>query len=103
MIEYTLFNSLFILVICGLVTGAVLGYAASLQVVLAFALPCLLPPALYLISLGDLYNSALGGFVLLFLCFAVISSFHLNRQLLYYLKLEDELVRLKQHTQAPAA
>lgn len=93
-IEFTLFNGLTLLVICGLTAGAALAYAASLRVLFCFAVPALIPSALYFISLGDRYNSALGGFVLLYFLFISISALHMNFQLQGFARAEQERDRL---------
>ena len=89
-VEFTLFNGLTLLVICGLTTGAALAYAASLRVLFCFAVPALLPSALYLISLGDRHNSALGGFILLYFLFVSISALRMNYQLQQFALAEQE-------------
>jgi hypothetical protein len=89
-VEFTLYNGLTLLVICGLASGAALAYAASLQVLFCFSVPALIPCALYLISLGDRYNSALGGFVLLYFLFVSISALRMNLQLQEFARAEQE-------------
>ena len=58
-------------------------------------LPALLPPAFYLISLGDIYSSTLGGFVLLYCFFISTAGYRMNRQLLAYVHKSNELEKLK--------
>lgn len=89
-VEFTLFNGLTLLVICGLTAGAALAYAASLRVLFCFTVPALLPSALYLVFLGDRYNSALGGFVLLYFLFVSISALRMNLQLQEFARAEQE-------------
>jgi hypothetical protein len=96
LIVFTLYNGLTILVICGLVAGAVISYSVSKWVLFFYAFPALAPPAFYLISLGDMYNSFLGGFVLLYLVFITIASFRLNSQYRYYMDMEYRLLHLRQ-------
>jgi len=84
-IEFTLYNGLTMLTVCGLVAGAVISYCVSMIVVLFYSFPALIPPALYLISLGDKHNSALGGFIILYFVFIVMAAYRMNRQLMYYL------------------
>jgi hypothetical protein len=93
-IEFTLFNGLTLLVICGLTAGAALAYAASLRVLFCFAVPALIPSALHFIAMGDRYNSALGGFVLLYFLFISISAMHMNFQLQGFARAEQERDRL---------
>jgi len=95
-IEFTIYNSLVMLIVCGLVAGAVVGYAVSKRVILFYAFPALVPPGVYLIILGDRYNSTLGGFVLLYFIFITASSFRLNRQFSYYLGLEYQMIQVSQ-------
>lgn len=90
-IEFTLYNGLTFLIICGLVAGAVVAYSISKWVLFFYSFPALLPPAFYLISLGDKYNSALGGFVVLYFIFITASSFRLNRQLMSYMENEYKM------------
>jgi hypothetical protein len=89
-VEFTLFNGLTLIVICGLTTGAALAYAASLRVLFSFIVPALLPSALHLVSLGDRYNSALGGFVLLYFLFLSVSALSMNLQLQGFARAEQE-------------
>jgi hypothetical protein len=96
LIVFTLYNGLTILVICGLVAGAVISYSVSKSVLFFYAFPALAPPAFYLISLGDMYNSFLGGFVLLYLVFITIASFRLGNQYRYYMDMEYRLLYLQQ-------
>ncbi|HEY7841473.1 MAG TPA: hypothetical protein VIC61_07865 [Gammaproteobacteria bacterium] len=93
-IEFTLFNGLILLVICGLTAGAALAYAASLRVLFCFAVPALIPSALHFISIGDRYNSALGGFILLYFLFIAVSAMHMNFQLQGFARAEHERDRL---------
>jgi len=94
LVEFTLYNSFVMLTVCGLVAGAVVSYSISYRVILAYATPALLPPALYMISLGDKYNSGLGGFVILFYIFIFISSFRLNKQFRHYVDIEYQRQKL---------
>jgi hypothetical protein len=96
LMDFTLYNSLVLLIICGLVAGAVVSHSVSRQVFIFYALPALVPPALHLITLGDKYNSALGGFVLLYLLFITASSFLLNNQYRHFINLQYRLYRLEQ-------
>lgn len=96
LIEFTIYNSLVMLIICGLVAGAVIAYAVSRRVILFYAFPALIPPGLYLITLGDRYISTLGGFVLLYFLFITALSFRLNRQFGYYLDIEYQMVQLSE-------
>ena len=91
LIEFTLYNSLAVLILCGLVAGAVVAYSVSKWVLFFYSFPAMVPPAFYLISLGDKYNSALGGFVLLYFVFITASSFRLHRQFLFYLGIEYKM------------
>ncbi len=93
-IEFTIYNSLTMLVVCGLVAGAVVNYSVNKWVTLFYAFPALVPPALYLILLGDKYNSALGGFVLLYFLFIISSSLHLHRQFARYIDSEFNMIAL---------
>jgi hypothetical protein len=93
-IEFTLFNGLVVLVICGLTAGAAFAYAASLRVLFCFAVPALIPSALHFISMGDRYNSALGGFMLLYFLFIAVSAMHMNFQLQGFARAEQERDRL---------
>lgn len=96
LIEFTIYNSLVMLIVCGLVAGAVVGYAVSKRVILFYAFPALVPPGAYLIILGDRYNSMLGGFVLLYFLFITASSLRLNKQFSYYLGLEYQMIQMSQ-------
>ena len=86
--EFTLYNSLTLLVICGLVSGALTSYSINLWVLIAYSLPALLPPAIYLILLGDKFNSVFGGFILLYLCFVSVAAVRMNSQFRYYLEMD---------------
>lgn len=94
LIEFTLYNSLTMLIVCGLVAGAVVSYSVNKWVIFFYAFPALVPPAIYLIILGDRYNSALGGFVLLYFVFITASSFRLHKQFIYYIDIEYEMIML---------
>ena len=96
-VEFTLYNSLVMLTVCGIVAGAVIAYSISLFTVISYVLPALVPPGLYMISLGDKYNSALGGFVLLYFIFINLTAFRLNRQLHAYAYKEYKYENIKQH------
>lgn len=96
LVEFTLYNSLVMLIVCGLVAGAVIAYAVSKRVVLFYTFPALIPAGLHLIILGDRYNSTLGGFVLLYFLFITTLSFRLNRQFSYYLDIEYQMVCLSE-------
>ncbi len=95
LVEFTLLNGLVILVVCGLAAGATVAYAASLRVLFSYLVPALLLPAVYLISLGDRYNSVMGGFVLLFLVHASTTAVRMHVQLRGYFELEYQLRRLR--------
>lgn len=95
-IEFTLYNSLIMLIVCGLTAGAVVAYSVSKRVILFYAFPALVPAAIYMISLGDKYNSALGGFVLLYFVFITAISFRLNTQFSYYLDIEFQMIQMSQ-------
>ena len=94
LVEFTLYNSLVLIIICGMVAGAVVCYSVCKRVLFFYAVPALAPPAFYLISLGDKYNSSLGGFVLLYLIFVSAFSFRLNSQYLQFIDMKQELCRL---------
>jgi len=96
LVIFTLYDGLAILVICGMVAGAVVSYSASKLVLFFYAFPALASPAFYLISLGDMYNTFLGGFVLLYLVFITVTSFRLNNQYRYYIDMEYRLLCLQQ-------
>lgn len=89
-VEFTLFNCLTLLVICGLTAGAALAYAASLRVLFSFIVPALLPSAFHLVSIGDRHNSALGGFIFLYFLFVSISALRMNFQLQVFARAEQE-------------
>lgn len=99
LIEFTLYTGITLLSVSGLVAGATISYSVSLPVLLFYVLPALLPPALYLITLGDLYNSTLGGFILLYCFFISSAGYRMNRQLLGYIDNKYELGKLKQQYQ----
>ena len=96
-IEFTLYNGLTMLAVCGLVAGAVISYSISLSTIFLYILPALVPPALYLISIGDKYNSALGGFILMYFFFIGLTAYKLNQQLMAYAFREYEYQNMKQH------
>jgi hypothetical protein len=87
-IAFTLNNGLLLLMICGLVAGSVISYAINIRVTLCYSLPALLPPALHLISIGDRYNSAFGGLLLLYSLYIMVAAIRMNRQLVYFLNME---------------
>lgn len=94
LMEFTLYNSLTMLIVCGLVAGAIVSYAVCRRVIVFYAFPALVPPALYLMILGDRYNSFLGGFVFLYFMFVLVISFRLNRQFISWIDLEFQLLQL---------
>jgi hypothetical protein len=96
LIEFTFYNNLAMLIVCGLTAGAVVAYSVSKWALFFYACPALLPPAVYLISLGDKYNSALGGFVLLYFLFITALSFRLHQQFRYYLDIEYRMIQLSE-------
>jgi hypothetical protein len=98
-VEFTLFTGITLLSVSGLVAGATISYAVSLRVLFMYLLPALLPSAFYLISLGDIYNSALGGFILLYCFFISSAGYRMNKQLLGYIQMQLELEKLKRHYQ----
>jgi hypothetical protein len=94
LVEFTLFNGLALIIVCGLVAGAAVSYCISMRVLFSFAAPALLPPALYLISLGDRFNSALGGFVLLYFLFITMASLRMHQQLRMFVEAWEDRARL---------
>lgn len=94
-VEFTLYNGLTLLTICGLVAGAVISYSVCLSVLACYTYTALIPPAFFLISLGDKYNSAFGGLVLLYCFFISIAAFAMNRQFRYYLDMEFDREELR--------
>lgn len=98
-IEFTLYSGITLLAVSGLVAGATISYAVSLNVLFFYIFPALLPPSVYMISLGDIYSSALGGFILLYCFFVGTAGYRMNRQLLYYISKQHELIKLKQQHQ----
>ncbi len=93
--EFTLYTGITLLSVSGLVAGATISYSVCLSVLFFYILPALLPPALYLITLGDIYNSTLGGFILLYCFFISSAGYRMNKQLLTYLEKQRELEKLK--------
>ena len=89
-IEFTLYNGLTILIICGLVSGALISYSINIWVLIAYSFPALIPPAVYLISLGDRYNSAFGGFILLYYFFISVAAARMNKQFNRYMEIESQ-------------
>lgn len=94
-IEYTLYNGLTMLITCGLVSGAMISYAINIWVLVAYSFPALVPPAIYLIWLGDYYNSAFGGFILLYYFFIGVAAARMNRQFNYYVEMELQQKEIK--------
>ena len=94
-IEFTLYTGITLLSVSGLVAGATISYSVSLMVLFFYVFPTLLPSALYLISLGDIYSSTLGGFILLYCFFISTAGYRMNRQLLGYINKQYELEKLK--------
>jgi hypothetical protein len=90
-LEYTLYRGLVMLVVCGLVAGATVTYVISVRVWLSFTIPALAVPGLYLTTLGDRLNGALGGFVLLFLFFITVAGLRMNAQLRRFVEMEHRL------------
>lgn len=90
LVEFTLYNGLIVLIISGLVAGAVIAYGVSIRVLLCYVVPALLPPALYLIQLGDKYNSALGGFILLYFLFITASCIRVRNHFMHFIRVEHE-------------
>jgi hypothetical protein len=99
-IEFTIYNSLTMLIVCGLVAGAVVAYSVSMRVILFYAFPALIPASINLIILGDKYNSFLGGFVFLYFIFITALSFRLNRQFTYYIDIEFQMIQLAEKHRA---
>ena len=101
-IAFTLNNGLLLLMICGLVAGSVISYAINIRVTLCYSLPALLPPAFHLISIGDRYNSAFGGLLLLYYLYILVATIRMNRQLVYFMTMEHrerELVQKYENLQ----
>ena len=96
-IQFTMYNSLTILIICGLVAGAVISYSVNMWVLFSYSFPTLVPPAFYLISLGDNFNSALGGFILLFYFFITVAAYRMNSQFMYYMDMEYQQKKIERH------
>lgn len=88
--EFTLYNGLTILIICGLVSGALISYSINLWVFLGYSFPALIPPAIYLISLGDRYNSTFGGFILLYYFFIGVAAARINKLFNRYMEIENQ-------------
>lgn len=93
---FILYNGLILLTTCGLVAGAVIFYAISLRVLCCYSLPALIPPAFYLISLGDQYNTAFGGLILLYHMFILVAGIRMHRQFVYFLNMEYQQLKLQQ-------
>src|SRR3990172_8611132 len=89
-IEYTLYNGLTLLITCGLVSGALISYSINIWVLIAYSFPALIPPAVHLISLGDQYNSAFGGFILLYYFFISVAAARMNRKFNRYVEMEHQ-------------
>jgi hypothetical protein len=100
LIEFTLYNSLTMLIVCGLVAGAVVTYSVNLWVLFFYTFPALVPPSIYMIFLGDKYNSALGGFLFLYFIFIFASSFRLNKQYTYHIDIEYQMIKLSEKYRA---
>ena len=97
LVEFTLYNSLIMLTVCGIVAGAMVSYSISLNTVILYVVPALVPPGLYMITLGDKYNTALGGFVLLYFIFIILTAYRLNSQLLNYAYKDHQYQNIRQH------
>ena len=97
--EFSLYSGITLLAVSGLVAGATISYAINLAVLTAYILPALLPPSMYMISRGDIYSSALGGFILLYCFFIGTAGYRMNRQLLFYISKQHELSKLKRQHQ----
>lgn len=95
--QFTIYNSLTILIICGLVAGAVISYSINMWVLFSYSFPTLVPPAFYLISLGDNFNSAFGGFILLFYFFITVAAYRMNSQFKYYIDMEYQQKKIERH------
>lgn len=93
--EFTLFTGITLLSVSGLVAGATISYSVCLTVLYFYIFPALLPPALYLVALGDIYTSTLGGFILLYCFFITSAGYKMNEQLLGYIEKQHELEKLK--------
>lgn len=92
--EFTVCNSLAMLVVCGLVAGAAVTYSVNKAVIFFYSFPALVPASLHMITLGDRYTGALGGFVVLYFCFIIASSIRLNGLFTYYIDMEYKMLRL---------
>ncbi len=93
--RFALYTGLILLVVCGLVAGALASYAISRLVLFVYCAPALVPPSAYLIALGDRYDTALGGFVLLYFAFIMSSSLRLHMQMMQFVELARESHRLQ--------
>ena len=89
-IEFTLYNGLTILMICGLVSGALISYSINIWVLIAYSFPALIPPAIYLITIGDRYNSAFGGFILLYYFFISVAAARMHGQFNRFMEIEQQ-------------
>ena len=98
-VEFSLYSGITLLAVSGLVAGATISYAVNLLVLSSYILPALLPPSMYMISRGDIYSSALGGFILLYCFFIGTAGYRMNRQLLFYISKQHELINLKRQHQ----
>lgn len=94
-VEFTLYNGLTMMIICGLVSGALISYSINFRVVFAYSFPSLVPAAFYLISLGDKYNSTLGGFILLYYFFICLSAYRMRLQFNDYLEMDHQQQELQ--------
>ena len=94
LVEFTLYNGLTLIVICGLVAGALVSYSVCKWVLFYYSFPALVPPGLYLIALGDKYNGALGGYTLLYFIFVLLASLRMHAQYMHYFEMEIENDRL---------
>ena len=88
--EFIIYNGITVLMTCGLSAGAAISYAVSPKVLVSYTLPALIPPAVYLITLGDIHNSSLGGYILLYFVFITLAAIRMNRVLRRFIKMEQE-------------
>lgn len=94
-VQFTLYSGLALLVNCGLVAATVASYSVSRCVLFLFSAPALVPPSIYVIATGDRYNTAMGGFVLLYFAFIMSASMRLHVELMRLVDIARESRQLR--------
>lgn len=94
------YAGLAVLWVCGLTAGSVAALSSVKGVFFAFAIPALVPAAIYLLFSGGRMEATIGGALLLFLGFIALNALKTHRTVKQSLQLEFENSELVAHLDA---